>query len=256
MIAKVVIGEGRSIVTPVHLCFGIPRLSGERQAKVELVVEDDAHATVFLHGLFPEVEDAAHRMDLSIRVGQGSSLTFRESHFHGPQGWLEVQTRVTVNVEKASTYKSQLWLVKGRMGNLTRDSVVNIAKGAVAEVRATAFGSGDDEVRLKDTIVLSGDYARSIIEMVVVVRANAKANITALTETHAQGAEGRMTCTGLIKDKATVNVNPVAKVLHPQAKVTQEVVIWGVEKNELRSLIARGLVPEDTADLIVNEYKV
>lgn len=65
-----------------------------------------------------------------------------------------------------------------------------------------------------------------------------------------------MTCTGLIKDKATVNVNPVAKVLHPQAKVTQEVVIWGVEKNELRSLIARGLVPEDTADLIVNEYKV
>lgn len=240
----------------MHLCYGIPRLSGEQQVKVELVVEDDARATVFMHGLFPQVTDAAHHMDLSIHVGQGSSLTFRESHFHGPQGWMEVQTRVTGVVGKAGTYTYQLWLVKGRVGNLTRDSMINIMEGAVAEVRATVFGSGDDEVRLKDTIVLSGDRARSIIETVVLVTDSAKADITALTEAHAQRAEGHMTCTGLLKNKATVTVSPLAKVLHPFAKVTQEVVIGGVEKNELKRLIARGLVPEDTADLIVNEYKV
>jgi hypothetical protein len=249
--AKVVIGEGRHIEKPVHVCFGIPRFSGEQEAKVDLVLEDDAHATVFLYGLFPEVEDAAHRMDLSIHVGQGSSLTFRESHFHGPHGSMQVQTRVTVSVGKAGTYTSQLWLVKGRVGNLMRDSVVNMAEDAVAEVRATVFGSGDDEVRLKDTIVLSGCCARSLIETVVVVTDNAKADITAMTEAHAQGAEGRMNCTGLIKDKAIATVSPLAKVFHPLAKVTQKTMVGGVDKTELESLIARGLVPEDAIDLII-----
>jgi Fe-S cluster assembly scaffold protein SufB len=131
-----------------------------------------------------------------------------------------------------------------------RDSVVNVGEDAVAEVRATVFGSGDDEVRLKDTIVLSGCCARSLIETVVVVTDNAKADITALTEAHAQGAEGRMNCTGLIKDKATASVSPLAKVLHPRAKVTQEGVLGGVENKALEALIARGLVPEDTADLV------
>lgn len=249
--AKVVIGEGRHIEKPVHVCFGIPRFSGEQDAKVDLVLEDDAHATVFLHGLFPEVEDAAHRMDLSIHVGQGSVLTFRESHVHGPHGWMQVQTRVTVTVGKAGTYTSQLWLVKGRTGNLMRDSVVTVGEDAVAEVRATVFGSGDDEVHLKDTIVLSGCCARSLIETVVVVTDNAKADLTASTEAHAQGAGGHMNCTVLIRDHATATVRPLAKVLHPRAKVTQEGVLGGVKKKALEALVARGLVPEDTVDLIV-----
>ena len=167
------------------MCYGIPRLSGEQEAKLELVVEDDVHATVFLHGLFPQVTDAAHRMDLSIHVGQGSSLTLRESHFHGPQGYMQVQTRHTITVGKASTYTSQLWLVKGRVSNLTRESEANVEAGAGAEVRATIFGSGDDEIHLKDTIILWKERARSLIETVVVVTDNAKADITALTKTHA-----------------------------------------------------------------------
>lgn len=249
--AKVVIGEGRYIEKPVHVCFGIPRFSGEQEAKVELVLEGEAHATVFLHGLFPEVEDAAHRMDLSIHVGQGSSLNFREGHFHGANGWIRVQRRVMVTVEKAGKYISRLWLVKGRVGNLMRDSVVNMAEDAVAEVRATVFGSGDDEVRLNDTIILSGDLARSVIETVVVVTDNAKANLTAMTEAHAQGAQGHMNYIGLIKDQGTVAISPLAKIFHPLARVTQETVIGVVERKELESVIARGLVPEDTVALLV-----
>lgn len=247
---NVVIGEGRHIEKPVHVCFGIPRFSGEQEAKLDLVIEDDARATIFLHGLFPEVQDAAHRMDLSIHVGQGSSLTFHESHFHGSHGSMQVQTRVTVNVDKTGTYTSQLWLVKGRVGNLMRDSVVNMAEDAVAEVRATVFSSDDDEVHLKDTIVLSGCGARSMIETVFIVTDNAKADITATTEAHAQGAQGHMNYIGLIKDQGTVAVSPLAKVLHPRAEVTQEGVLGGVEKKTLETLVARGLLPEDTADLI------
>ncbi len=247
---NVVIGKGRHIEKPVHMCYGIPRLSGEQEAKLELVVEDNAHATIFLHGLFPEVQDAAHRMDLSIHVGQGSSLTFHESHFHGPHGSMQVQTRVTVNVDKTGKYTSQLWLVKGRVGNVMRDSMVNMAEDAVAEVRATVFSSDDDEVRLKDTIVLSGCGARSMIETVFIVTDNAKADITATTEAHAPGAQGHMNYIGLVKDQGTAAVSPLAKVLHPWAKVTQEGVLGGMEKKALEALVARGLVPEDTAALV------
>jgi Fe-S cluster assembly scaffold protein SufB len=248
---KVVIGKGRSIEKPVHLCFGIPRFSGEQEAKLELVLEDGAHATVFLHGLFPEVKDAAYRLDMSIHVGRGSSLTFRESHFCGLRGWMRVQTRVTVNVGKAGTFTSQLWLVKGRVGNLTRDSVVKVGEHAVADLKATVLGYGEDEVQIKDTVILSGKRAQSSIQTVVVVTGNAKADITALTEAHAQGAEGRMHCTGLIKDKATAKVSPLAKVFHPLAKVTQEAMVGGVDKTELESLISWGLVPEDAIDLVI-----
>ena len=60
-----------------------------------------------------------------------------------------------------------------------------------------------------------------------------------------------MNCTGLIKDKAIATVSPLAKVFHPLAKVTQETMVGGVDKTELESLIARGLVPEDAIDLII-----
>jgi Fe-S cluster assembly scaffold protein SufB len=248
---KVVIGKGKSIEKPVHLCFGIPRFSGEQEAKLELVVEDEAHATVFLHSLFPEVKDAAHRMDLSIHVGQGSSLTLREDHFHGPHGWMRVQARSMIAVEKAGTYTSQFWLVKGKVGNLTRDSVVKVGEHAVADLKATVLGYGEDEVQIKDTVVLSGERAQSSIQTVVVVTGDAKADITALTEAHEQGAEGRMHCIGLIKDKATATVSPLAKVFHPLAEVTQKAMVRGVDKTELENLISWGLVPGDAIDLII-----
>lgn len=78
---------------------------------------------------------------------------------------------------------------------------------------------------LPDNVVLSGERAPSRIQTVVLVTDHAKADITARTEAQAQGAEGHTNCIGLIRDKATVTVNPVAKVLHPLAKVRTDLNI-------------------------------
>jgi Fe-S cluster assembly scaffold protein SufB len=247
----VVIAKGARIETPVQLCYGIPRFSGEQEAKLEIVIEDDARVTVCLHYLFPEVTDAVHRMDLMIHIGEGSALTFHEGHFHGSHGWMCVNQRSMVTVKKAGKYMSRLLLVKGRVGNLTRDSMVTVGEHAFADLKVTVLGHGEDEVHLKDAVVLSGEHAHSRIQTLVVLSDHAKADITAMTEAHEQKAQGHMNYIGLIKGQGTVAISPLAKIFHPLAKVTQEAVVGGVERKELESAIACGLVPEDTVELIV-----
>jgi Fe-S cluster assembly scaffold protein SufB len=44
---------------------------------------------------------------------------------------------------------------------------------------------------------------------------------------------------------------PLARVVHPLAKVTHEAAIGTVDRKQLETLMARGLTPDEAVDMIV-----
>jgi hypothetical protein len=58
-------------------------------------------------------------------------------------------------------------------------------------------------------------------------------------------------CTEIIRDRGMVSASPVVKVTHPEAKVTHEAAIGSVDRQQMETLMARGLAPEEAVYRIV-----
>jgi Fe-S cluster assembly scaffold protein SufB len=66
-----------------------------------------------------------------------------------------------------------------------------------------------------------------------------------------RGARGHVDCTEIIRDRGMVSASPVVKVTHPEAKVTHEAAIGSVDRQQMETLMARGLAPEEAVYRIV-----
>lgn len=67
----------------------------------------------------------------------------------------------------------------------------------------------------------------------------------------AAGARGYVDCTEIIRGQGVVSAGPIVKVTHPEAKVTHEAAIGSVDRQQLETLMARGLTPEEAVHRIV-----
>jgi Fe-S cluster assembly scaffold protein SufB len=61
-----------------------------------------------------------------------------------------------------------------------------------------------------------------------------------------------MDCMEIVKDNARASAQPIVRVSHPLAKVTHEAAIGSVDHQQLETLMAHGLSPEQAVDLIVS----
>lgn len=136
-------------------------------------------------------------------------------------------------------------------GRLDIDYEVEAAEQAVVELAARVFGHRQDQIRIREQLVLAGKAARGLIKTRLAVEDEAVAKIIAITEANAENSRCHVDCLEIIKDKAVASAQPMVKVSHPQAKVTHEAAIGSVEHHQLETLMAHGLSPEEAVDLIV-----
>ncbi|MGD9786981.1 MAG: SufD family Fe-S cluster assembly protein [Sulfuricellaceae bacterium] len=249
--AKIVIAEGRQVEQPIHLCFGLFERFGVQNVALELVVGANAKATLWSHCLFSVPDVARHAMEAVIRVGQGAELRYQEAHYHGASGGMEVAPRAQVTLERGARLLSDFSLVTGLVGKLDVDFDVNVGEDAVAEFTSKVFGHGADKIRLKERLVLAGRNARGLIKSRVAVEGEASAEVIGITEGNAAGARGHVDCTEIVKDRGVVSASPIVKVTHPEAKVTHEAAIGSVDRQQMETLMARGLMPEEAVYRIV-----
>lgn len=249
--AKIVITEGRQVEQPIHLCFGLFERFGVQNVVLDLVMEANAQATLWSHCLFSVPDVARHAMQAVIRVGPGAELRYQEAHYHGASGGMEVVPRARVELERGARLFSDFPLVTGLVGKLDVDFDVNVGEEAVAELTSKVFGHGMDRIRLKERLVLAGRNARGLIKSRVAVEDDASAEVIGITEGNAAGARGHVDCTEIIRDRGMVSASPVVKVTHPEAKVTHEAAIGSVDRQQMETLMARGLAPEEAVYRIV-----
>jgi Fe-S cluster assembly scaffold protein SufB len=249
--AKIVIVEGWQVEQPIHLCFGLFERFGVQNVALEVDMGANAKATLWSHCLFSVPDAARHAMEAVIRVGAGAELRYQEAHYHGASGGMEVVPRARVALERGARLFSDFSLVTGLVGKLDVDFDVNVGEDAVAELTSKVFGHGTDKIRLKERLVLAGRNARGLIKSRVAVEDDATAEVIGITEGNAAGARGHVDCTEIIKDRGVVSASPQVKVTHPEAKVTHEAAIGSVDRQQMETLMARGLTPEEAVYRIV-----
>lgn len=249
--AKVTVLAGVRLERPVHLCFGVLHKKGTQRVDMRVTLETGAQASFIAHCVFPRAEKVRHIMNAVVEVGDRADMRYSETHYHGTHGGIEVIPKASVSVGRRGMFVTDFSLTSGRVGRLSLDYTVDAGPEAVVELSARVFGHGNDEIRIRDRMVLSGQEARGLIKTRVAVEHAAIAEVTGITEGNAAGARGHVDCMEIVKDRAVARAVPIVQVNHPQAKVTHEAAIGSVDKRQMETLMAHGLSPEEAVDVIV-----
>ena len=249
--ASIRVRKGIKVQSPVHLCFGILHKKGTQKIKMDVQLEKNSSAHFIAHCIFPKAEKVRHIMDAVVDIGEGAEMKYSETHYHGLYGGIEVIPKAVVKIAKNGRYFTDFTLITGRVGKLCIDYSVEAGENAVTELTAKVFGHADDDIKIKEAVLLQGDNARGLIKTRVAIEDEAKAEIIGITEGNAAGARGHVDCMEIVKDKAMAKAIPIVNVTNPLAKVTHEAAIGSVDKKQLETLMAHGLTPQEAVDVIV-----
>ncbi|MCK7497468.1 MAG: SufD family Fe-S cluster assembly protein [Comamonadaceae bacterium] len=194
---------------------------------------------------------ARHAMSARIDLQAGAELIYKEAHYHGFSGLIEVIPRASVQVGRKARYHADFSLVQGLVGRLDIDYTVSVAEGGVAELTSKVFGHAGDTIRIREVVSLDGADARGLVKTRVALEDEASAEVIGATYGNAAGSRGHVDCLEIVRGNARASAVPEVRVTHPQAKVTHEAAIGSVDQRQLETLMARGLSPDEAVDRII-----
>ncbi len=243
--------SGKVIKNPVHMCFGVLPEKGLQVIDMEVNVGQGAEIEVMADCIFPNASEVKHIMEAEINLAENSKYTYRENHYHGEGGGVEVQAEAEIKAEPGSYFYSVFSLLKGRAGKISFDYQADLAEHSTLEMLARIRGNSEDEITIREAGVLRGAGARGILDSKIALQDKASGEILNELTACAPGAQGHVDCTEVIKDEATARAVPIVNVEHPEAKITHEAAIGSVDDAKLQSLMSRGLNEEEATEVIV-----
>lgn len=236
---------------PVHLCFGILPKEGTQIINIDAEVGENSKVDLLAHCIFPNSMKIKHHMRAKIVVRKNGTYAYNEVHFHGEQGGVEVIPKAKIFLEEGARLTTNFQLIKGRVGSLDIDYEVEAGKDAVVEMIAKAYGYGDDRIKIREKCELKGDSSRGIIKSRVAVKERAHSEVISEIEALGPHSRGHMDCVEIIQDQGQARAVPIVDVVAETAKVTHEAAIGSVDKDQLETLMARGLKQSEAIDFII-----
>jgi Fe-S cluster assembly scaffold protein SufB len=244
--------EGAKITHPVHLCFGILPKEGLQEIMMKVNARDNSEAHVIAHCIFPNAVKVIHKMDADIEIGNKAKFDYKETHYHGESGGIEVIPKAKVKVGEGGVWQSTFALSQGLVGKLDYDFEVICQEKAVAELIVKAYGKGSDDIKIWEKIHLNGTGARGLAKSRLVLSDKAKAEVRGETYGNAPYARGHVDCMELVNGtEAVAKAIPIVSVTDDTAKVTHEAAIGSIDRKQLETLMARGLDENEAVDVIV-----
>jgi len=246
------IEKGTKIDRPVHLCFGLLPKEGLQEIIMKVDAQENSQVSVVAHCIFPNAVKVIHKMDADINIGANAKFDYKETHYHGEGGGIEVIPRARVRVEKGGVWQSTFALSQGLVGKLDYDFEVFCQEKAVAELVVKAYGRGSDDIKIVEKIHLDGRGARGMAKSRLVLSGKARAEVRGETYGNAPYARGHVDCMELVNGKEAVAVAiPIVSVTDDTAKVTHEAAIGSIDRKQVETLMARGLDENEAVDVIV-----
>ena len=250
--AELLIEEGRKVIQPIHLCFGILPEEGRQEIVLQVDVKPGAEVSVIAHCIFPNAIRITHKMDAVINIADNARFSYKETHYHGDFGGIEVIPKATVRLGKKAQYENTFSLIQGSVGTLDFNYEVFSDAGSIAGLLAKVYGKNDDVIKIAERIHLNGNDARSLIKTRIVLRDRARAEVIGETYGNAPFARGHVDCIELVDGKqAIAKAIPIVQVRDAKAKVTHEAAIGSIDRRQVETLMARGLEESEAIDVIV-----
>ena len=249
--AHISVDPGTKVDYPVHLCFGMIPEEGVQNIVPVFEIGEGAEVGFLTHCTFPNAVDLRHEMDGQIHVGAGATMRYTEAHYHGTTGGIQVIPISKVVVDEGGRFENTFDLTHGRVGRMEIRVEVDVAAHGVVELVAKAYGSGDDEIHVEETVCLNGEGARGVTKTRVAVRDQAVSEVYTTAEGNAPHTRGHMDCTEIVRGAAVAKNVPIVVVRDDRARVTHEAAIGSVSSKELETLMARGLDEDEAVDVII-----
>lgn len=249
---NLLVEEGAKIPRPVHLCFGILPKEGLQEIIFKVNAGKNSQVNVIAHCIFPNAVKVIHKMDADIEIGNNARFNYKETHYHGESGGIEVIPKARVKVGKGGVWQSTFALSQGLVGKLDYDFEVVCQEKAVAELIVKAYGRGSDDIKIWEKIYLNGTGARGLAKSRLVLGDKAKAEVRGETYGNAPYARGHVDCMELVNGtEAVARAIPIVSVTNGKAKVTHEAAIGSIDRKQIETLMARGLDEDEAVDVIV-----
>jgi Fe-S cluster assembly scaffold protein SufB len=247
-----VVEKGTKIEKPVHLCFGVLPEAGLQEIIMKVDAQDNSQVSVIAHCIFPNAVKVVHKMDADINIGENARFDYKETHYHGENGGIEVIPKAVVKVGKGGVWESAMNISDGLVGRLDYNFEVFCQESGVAELIVKAYGKKNDEIKILEKIHLDGAGARGLAKSRLVLSDKAKAEVRGETYGNAPDARGHVDCMELINGKDAVAIAiPIVSVTDDKAKVTHEAAIGSIDQRQVETLMARGLDESEAVDTIV-----
>jgi hypothetical protein len=244
--------QGVKIPRPVHLCFGILPQEGLQEIILKIDAQDSSEVSVIAHCIFPNAVKVIHKMDADIEIGNNARFDYKETHYHGEFGGIEVIPKAKVRVGRGGLWQSTFALSQGLVGKLDYDFEVFCQEEGVAELVVKVYGKGHDDIKIWEKIHLDGAGARGLAKSRLVLSDKARAEVRGETYGNAPDARGHVDCIELVNGtEAVARAIPIVSVTDGRAKVTHEAAIGSIDKKQVETLMARGLDESEAVDVIV-----
>jgi hypothetical protein len=244
--------KGVKIPHPVHLCFGILPEEGLQEIILKVDAQDNSRVSVVAHCIFPNAVKVIHKMSADIQIGNNAWFDYKETHYHGEYGGIEVIPKAKINVGSGGVWQSTFALSQGLVGKLDYDFEAFCQEKGVVELVVKAFGKGNDNIKILEKIHLDGASARGLAKSRLVLSDKATAEVRGETYGNAPYARGHVDCIELVNgEQAVARAIPIVSVTCGTAKVTHEAAIGSIDKKQVETLMARGLDENEAVDVIV-----
>ncbi len=246
------IEEGAKIQHPVHLCFGVLPEEGLQKITLKVNAQANSEVNIIAHCIFPNAVKVIHKMDAEIEIGDNASFNYKETHYHGDFGGVEVIPKARITLGEKALYENTFSLIQGCVGKLDFDYEIFSGDSSVAELVAKVYGKKDDIIKIAEKVHLDGNNARSLIKTRIVLRDRARAEVIGETYGNAPYTRGHVDCIELVNGtEAVAKAVPIVSVTNEKAKVTHEAAIGSIDRRQVETLMARGLDEDEAVDVIV-----
>ncbi len=249
---KITVKKGTKILYPMALCFGVLPKEGVQVINMEAYIEDEAGMNAVSHCVFPNAEHIVHKMNYKVHIGNHSFFRYKEIHFHGDKGGVEVVPYTEGEVGENSYFESTFTLKEGRVGKLDIKYDVDVKKGGKLELYSKVWAKGDDEVNIEEKGNLKGEEAKALIKSRVVLQDKSHSKVLSVVNAYAPYSRGHVDCMEVVQDESVAEAVPVVGVSNSLAKVTHEAAIGSLDSKEIETLEARGLTEEEAIKAVVS----
>lgn len=250
--ARITVAPKTMVAAPVHLCFGVLPKEGLQEIVSEFHIGEGARVRFVAHCSFPNAVRVKHVMQAAIHVAKGGHMDYSETHYHGPDGGVEVLPVAHIDVAEGGTYTSTFKLVEGAVGTLRLDYQAHVGKDAVCELDAKVYGKKRDQITINESLFLDGERARGLAKSRVVAADQCVSTVVGEAVGSAPYARGHVDCVEILTGPdARASAVPKLRVVNERAKLTHEAAIGSVDKKQIETLMARGLSEDQAVDVVV-----
>jgi len=253
IIADVIIKEGTKHEEPIHLCFGVNKESGIQEIFPRIIAEDNTDVKIQAHCSFPNADGLIHKMFGHFYVGNNCNFEYSETHYHGEKSGALVAPVAYMYIGENSVFVNNFNLTKGTPGQIKILIDIYAMKNSVIESNIRAFGkSKRDSIRIRDSVFLEGERARSIIKMKAAARDGGEVLMYGVTEGNAPYTNGHVECSEIVLGQGSIcRARPFIRATDPTSSISHEASLGRFPQKWLNELQAKGLTEGEATDVLI-----